>query len=126
MASLEQKEANGGDHRCACRVKEPFQRIDPERVGNRQAFFLREQKRSDGFSRSAQQKYGGKSGQRHAVNIAEVGRPKMPGKTHPAQRPQRVTGINRANGEQQQRYVRLPHCRQQFCATEAGFVDKPP
>ncbi len=122
---LKQKQPERGDDGCACQIEEPLERIDPKQVRDGQFFLARQEKWAHRFASAAEKENGREASERHGVNRPEVRGPQVSLEHFPAQRTQRVTGVDSDNRKDQKEGVSIANCDPKSCPAEITEMHHP-
>jgi hypothetical protein len=105
-------------------VKEAFEGIDAEGIGDGNFVFARNEERADRFARAAQKKDGGESGQGHFIDVPKTGRPEMLLEIPPADGAEEVAKINQDEGEKNVGEVGAFDGEPELLATEIAQIEE--
>ena len=120
---LEQEESDRGDDCRACQIEQAFERINSKEIGNGQLFFARQQQRPYRFTGAAKKKDSRKARERHRVNRPETRGAQISLEDFPAQRTQRVTGVDGDDGKNQQEGIGIADGVEQLCPAKIRKID---
>src|SRR5947208_20034 len=120
-ASLEEEESDGGNNGGAGQIEQTFECINSKQVRDGQSFFARQQQRPHRFAGTAKKENGRKASERHRVNRSEARRPQVSLEDFPAQRTQRVAGIDSDNRKNQQERIGVADGRAGGTGTSHGY-----
>src|SRR5690349_4612599 len=120
---LEQEESDRDDESRARQVEQAFKRINSKQVRNGQLFFARQQQRPHRFTGAAKKKDSGEARERHRVNRPETRGAQISLEHFPAQRTQRVTGVDGDNGKNQQEGIGIADGMEQLCPAKIRKID---
>ena len=121
---FEQHEAEAGDHRRTCRVEKALEKVQAEHVGDREAFFARQQEWPDRFAGATKQENRGEACQRQAVDRPEIRWAEVGLKYLPTRGAEAVADVNSDEREQEIVRVGVAGDAPELRAAEAGQIDK--
>jgi len=105
--AIETGAADRGNDRGACQVEQAFERINSKEVRNGQLFFARQQQGPHRLTGAAKKENSSEACERHRVNRAEARRAQIPLENFPAERTQRVAGVDGNNRKNQKEGLAL-------------------
>ena len=122
--ACENEQADGSENGGRSGVKEAFEGIDAEGIGDGNFVFARNEERADRFARTAQKKDGGESGQGHFIDVPKTGRPEILLEIPPADGAEEVAKINQDEGEKNVGEVGAFDGEPELLATEIAQIEE--
>ena len=114
------KQAQARQYGRGSKVAKALQKENSKHAGDRQAVLARQQQWPDGFPGTPQNKNGRKTHERPGVGVSETGWTHVPAETLPANRPDRITPVNRHDREQKQPDVGISNADDELTPGEIG------